>query len=239
MAIRINGGGGGGGAAAVPVPGTHPDTGEVLYTLDAGSVANTGAGTYSDLTGTVSQAPGHNSDVDSHLCEDGELTVNVNGTNIRNNTAITVAAWVYVTANPAGNTAIAGIRNSGAGSAYNFAWTFDHQTDGYLRFMWQSGTKDNQTVGGNVASDLPKNQWVHVMATRTADGTAGSIWINGVETESATGLTQALLGANNVTLRLGSNGTDLLQGYMGNVYIDDSYTSDGLAFYEAAKQAAA
>ena len=235
MTIRVFGGGGG-GAAGSPFPGYHSDAVQFHYRLDDNTDSGTAPGGYGNLSGTMKKAPFTGVD-DSH--DPNEVTFSVAATDMKVGTAVTVAAWVYMTANPSSNVAICGVRSPGGGSdpnTHNFPWELGVTTLGYARFFWQSGNKVNQGCGDDLASAIALDQWVHVMGTRNAAGTECQLWVDGVQVASSTGLTVWDGGGDVNTCRIGGNSTAVFLGYIASVVGDNEHTTDGLAFYEAARR---
>jgi hypothetical protein len=240
MAV-IHYGGGGGGGAGTPIPGVNPNTGEILYTLDAGDLDNNGAGIgYPTLGGTYLRAPGNRSDLDSHYSDGANgLSASIGASNVKTGGAITVAFWIYHKAAPGANGCVVGMRDAGSGSAFNFPWEIGMNSSGQLRWWWQSGNKNPEGITFSANTLLPTNQWVHVMGTRNIAGTEAQLYFDGVEADSVTGQTAWSGGGSIGTLRILTTGAGVNpDSYINQVYVDDSFESDGAAFYQAALQVA-
>lgn len=144
-------------------------------------------------------------------------------------TSITVACWYCPNLVPGGGAAsLVGFRAPGAGSGdpntHNFPWDLNHQASGELKWVWQHGDKLDSAMLSPV---LALNEWVHVIATRSAAEDAGRVYLNGALAASATGLTAHAGGSSINTLRFGGDGTSNgLRGLLGTSIIKNVEITD-------------
>ena len=234
MALNNFGGGGGG----TPQPGSHSNNAEFHYRLD-GDLTDSGTGSvYGNLTGTADTAPYFN--VECVRTTDVIHSGSVSGHPMKTGAAVTIAAWVFLNANPTANLGVCGIRGGGGSgdpNTHNFCWELGITSAGYARFFWQHGAKLLGGLDGVIAHAVPLRQWVHLMGTRNAAGTECQLWVDGVQVGSATGQTPFDGGASMNTMAVGNNGTTKMDGYIASVYGNLGQTTDGASFYSAAKAA--
>lgn len=145
--------------------------------------------------------------------------------------AVTVAFFFAPLDIQSGNNPIIGYKLAGGAgdpNDYNFPWVVDLQAAGNIRWLWQTANKDNQEVISD--STLSEGAMYHIVCTRTADATAGEIYINGVLDGSETGLTAPNGGSSQTSLiLLGSVPGILCSTIIKDVHVD---AAGALALYE-------
>jgi PKD repeat protein len=120
--------------------------------------------------------------------------VRVNGTaslNVPRN-AITVAAWVFRTANQTGWRSIVS-RQQGTGTSEHFTLAFNNNS-----YRWLVKT---QTSSAQLGGAAPVGQWIHLAGTY--DGAAVKLYVNGVQ-QFTTPLTGTIAGSTNPLIIAGN-----------------------------------
>lgn len=163
---------------------------------------------------------------------------------IKNLSAITVAAWVRVNAIPGANQAVIGMRGPGSGGSpnnYNFPWELGILTgSGNIRFFWQSGSKSYQgtnSLGVPLTNGL--RRWHHLIGTRNSAQDTARLYMNGVLVDEATSLLAWDGGSLQNSVRFFNDdfgavtSGQLLSAIVKNTYTD---TVGAVALYEDAKE---
>lgn len=227
------------------IPGFHTtDPNTILHWKLDGNGTDDGSLGIDVTRGGAVDAPYTLLDLNTRILNSATInSASINATAAKTAGAITIAGWFWFEdSTPGANTALIGVRgpgSSGNPDAYNFPWELGITTGGFVRAFHQYDNK--QDITALAASSVTEKVWVHLAASRSADGLTWKVYQNGLEIATASGTAGDEWDGGTLqnTVRIGHNasGSEII-GYVASAIVKTITLDAGsaIALYQDAQR---